>query len=115
AEGRWVALKMMRPALGHEELREQLFKREARIAAAIDHPNVIPLVEFGCELGRYFLAMEYLRGRDVSHLIGRPGAQREPIAFEIGLYIGLHASAGLGHPHRLTGDSGEPLDIAHRD
>src|SRR5688572_15803801 len=60
----WVALKMMRPALGHEELREQLFRREARIASAIRHPNVIPLYEFGFELDRYYLAMEYLRGKD---------------------------------------------------
>ncbi|MCK6552502.1 serine/threonine protein kinase, partial [Myxococcota bacterium] len=112
---RWVAIKMMRASLGHEDLRERLFKREARIASAIDHPNVVPLYGFGQELERHYLAMEYVRGRDLSHLVKNEKRGRELLPFELVLYVGMKAAAGLGHAHRLVGDRGEPLGIVHRD
>ena len=113
----WVALKMMRPSLEHEELREQLFQREARIAALIHHPHVVELLEFGEEQGHKFLAMEYVRGRDLSHLIHPRGeGTGEALAPELGLTIVLHAAAGLGHAHRLVDPStGAHLAIVHRD
>ncbi|MBI4821299.1 MAG: serine/threonine protein kinase [Deltaproteobacteria bacterium] len=114
-DARWVALKMMRPSLGHEDLREQLFKREARIASAIDHPNVVRLIEFGKESERYFLAMEYVRGRDLTALIGTEEGAREALSFEVALFVGLEAARGLGHAHRLRDPQGQPLQIVHRD
>jgi tRNA A-37 threonylcarbamoyl transferase component Bud32 len=113
--GRWVALKMMRPSLGHEELREQLFKREARIASMIAHGNVLPVFEFGYELDRYYIAMEYVRGRDLSHLIPGIDADTTPLPLGLGLFIGLEASRGLGHAHRLRDPDGHDLQIVHRD
>jgi serine/threonine protein kinase len=111
----WVAVKMMRHALGHEELREHLFKREAKIASMIDHENVIPLVQFGLEMERYYIAMEYVRGRDLSHLLKSEKKGSELLPFELGLYIGLQAAAGLGYAHRLRDERGEQLGIVHRD
>lgn len=114
--GRWVAIKLMRHALGHEDLREQLFKREARIASMLHHENVVELYEFGSELDRHYLAMEYMRGRDLSHVIrGQTGSARELVPFEVALFIGLQAAAGLGYAHRLTDDQGGVLNIIHRD
>src|SRR5262249_35912976 len=112
---RWVAIKMMRPALGHEELREQLFKREARIAAMITHPNVIPLFEFGLEMERHYISMEYVRGRDLSHLLKSEKRGGDQLPFELGLYIGFQAASGLGHAHRLRDERGDTLGIVHRD
>jgi serine/threonine protein kinase len=111
----WVAIKMMRPSMGHEDLREQLFRREARIAALIKHDNVIPLFSFGQEMERHFIAMEYVRGRDLSHLLKNDIRGRELLPFELGLYVGLEAAAGLGHAHRLRDENGQPLGIVHRD
>ncbi|MFO0724971.1 MAG: serine/threonine-protein kinase [Myxococcota bacterium] len=112
----WVALKMMRPSLEHEDLREQLFKREAKIAAALNHPNVVGLVEFGKELDRYFIAMEYVRGRDLSQLVRPPSEGGQPVPLEIGLWVGQRAAAGLGHAHRMTdAATGRELGIVHRD
>lgn len=113
---RWVALKMMRSTLGHEELRERLFEREVRIATRLNHPNVVPVYEFGQELGRPYLSMEYVQGRDLAHLLKPQGESQDPISFELGLYIGFMAARGLGHAHRLRDDeTGERLDIVHRD
>ncbi len=114
---RWVAIKMMRSTLGHEELRERLFEREVRITTRLKHANVVPVYEFGEELGRPYLAMEYVRGRDLAHLL-KPGAgdAPRPIQFELGLYIGLLAARGLGHAHRARDEeTSERLDIVHRD
>lgn len=112
---RWVAIKMMRPSIGHEELREQLFKREARIASAIAHPNVIPLFEYGLEMERHYLAMEYVRGRDLSHLLKNEKKGRGLLPYEVCLYIGYQAAAGLGYAQRLTDERGLRMDIVHRD
>lgn len=113
---RWVALKMMRSSLGHEELRSRLFEREARIAEKLTHENVIPLYEHGTEVGRPYLAMEYLRGRDLSHLLKDDKTGREQIPLELGLYIGFKAAAGLGHAHALADpDTGQSYGIVHRD
>lgn len=112
---RWVAVKMMRSSLGHEDLRERLFEREARIASKLHHPNVVPIYEYGQEMDRPFLAMEYVRGRDLSHLLKNEKKGRELLPFEIGLYIGYLAAQGLGHAHRLVDDHGGSLGIVHRD
>jgi len=112
----WVAIKMMRPSLDHEDLREQLFKREAKIAAALSHPNVVSLVEFGRELDRYFIAMEYVRGRDLSQLVRPPSEGGQLMPLEMGLLIGEAAARGLGHAHQKTDPlTGRPLGIVHRD
>jgi serine/threonine protein kinase len=113
---RWVAVKMMRSSLGHEELRLRLFDREARIASRLAHDNVVPVYEYGQEMGRPFLAMEYVRGRDLSHLLKNEKKGRELVPFELGLYVGHMAARGLGHAHRATDEeSGQSLGIVHRD
>lgn len=112
---RWVALKLMRSSIGHEDLRLRLFDREARIASRLDHENVVPIYEHGQEMGRPYLAMEYVRGRDLSHLLKNEKKGREVVPYELGLYVGLLAARGLGHAHRQTDEAGRPLDIVHRD
>jgi serine/threonine protein kinase len=63
--GRPVALKLLAPALGDDpRLRERLL-RESRLAAGLDHPNVIPIYEAGEDEGRLFIAMRYVAGGDL--------------------------------------------------
>lgn len=113
--GGWVALKLMRPALGHDALRARLFEREAHITTRLDHPNVVPVHAYGEELGRPYLAMEYVHGRDLTHLVRneRKGRPAPPAA--LALWLGKEAAAGLGHAHRLLDEAGRPLGIVHRD
>ncbi len=113
---RWVALKMMRSSLGHEELRTRLFEREARIASRLNHKNVVPIYEYGEELSRPYLAMEYVRGRDVSHLLKNEKKGIPIPPYLLALYLGQEAARGLGHAHRqIDEETSQPLGIVHRD
>lgn len=111
-----LALKLMRPGLGHEELRTRLFAREARIAAELQHPNVVAVRQVGEEEGRAYLAMEYVRGRDLARVVaaaGEPGTV--PLPPDLALFIGQEAARGLGYAHRRADGGGRPLGIVHRD
>lgn len=60
--GRHVAIKVLHPALLVDLEFIERFKHEARVAALLDHPNVVPVYDFGQEAGRYFLVMAYMPG-----------------------------------------------------
>src|SRR3954465_10617022 len=70
---RTVALKVITPAFAHDEEFRVRFKRESKLAASIEHPNVIPVYEAGEHDGVLFLAMRYVEGTDVKSLLNREG------------------------------------------
>jgi len=116
SNGDWVAIKMMRSELGNRDLRVKLFEREARIVEAIRHPNVVPLYEHGEALGRQFLAMEYISGKNLAQITSRePGKKTSALPLALALRIGLECSAGLGYAHQLRDEQGDPMEIVHRD
>lgn len=69
--GRRVALKLLVPELTEDERFRQRFLREARVAASLDHPHVVPTLTFGEEDGRLYLAMAYVEGSDLRELLRR--------------------------------------------
>jgi len=73
---RRVALKILAPELARDEEFRQRFIRESRAAAAVDHPNIIPIYEAGEADGVLFIAMRFVDGRDVQTLIN----QQHPLA-----------------------------------
>jgi streptogramin lyase len=70
---RTVALKLITPALAQDPLFRERFIRETRVAAGIDHPNVIPVFYAGEQEGRLYLAMRYVAGEDLRTLVRREG------------------------------------------
>ena len=68
-----VALKLIRPEHSEEERFRERFRRESRLAAAIDHPNVIPVLEAGDEDGVLFIEMRLVEGTDLRALIAAEG------------------------------------------
>src|SRR6476619_7990795 len=70
---RLVALKVITPAFAHDEEFRARFQRESKLAASIEHPNVIPVYEAGQHDGTLFLAMRFVEGTDVGSVLKRIG------------------------------------------
>src|SRR5438445_13789132 len=71
--GRKVALKLLDPELADDERFRERFSRESRLAASLDHPNVVPIYEAGEHDGVLFIAMRYVAGTDLAGLIDEHG------------------------------------------
>src|SRR4051795_13108233 len=100
--GRWVALKVIAPDLaGDPEFRHR-FEREARIAAGLDHPNVVPLFAAGEIDGQFYISMRYVEGTDLKALLAERGRLDYPEAADIVAQVGsaLDAAHARGLVHR---------------
>ena len=104
-----VALKVIVPTLAADSAFRERFKRESRIAASIDHPNVIPIYHAGEEDGVLFITMRYVRGTDLRGLIDKRGALEPPFAAEIVDAIG--AALDAAHAHGLVHRDVKPANI----
>src|SRR5262249_43904549 len=80
---RTVAMKVIAPELGREADFRARFERESRTAAAIDHPNVIPIFQTGEEDGLLFTTMLWVDGQDLGDLIAADGRLDAPVAADI--------------------------------
>ncbi len=93
----------------------RMFCDEARISALLNHPNIVQVYDFGHVGGTYFLAMEYLVGKDVSSLMRVLRAAKVAVPPAIAAFIAREAAIGLHHAHTLRSATGQPLGIVHRD
>jgi serine/threonine-protein kinase len=93
----------------------RMFCDEARVCALLNHPNIVQVYDFGHVGGTYFLAMEYLLGKDVSSLMRVLRAAKVAVPPAIATYIAREAAIGLHHAHTLRNAAGQALGIVHRD
>jgi serine/threonine protein kinase len=100
--GRKVALKVLTPVLAHNEQFQQRFIRESRLAASLDHPNIVPIYEAGEADGQLFIAMRYVAGSDLKALLSQTGGMPLARLLRIFVQIGdaLDAAHELGLVHR---------------
>jgi serine/threonine-protein kinase len=109
-----MVIKVLRPALADDEQFLTMFLDEARLAARLNHPNVVQTVEVGNEERQYFLAMEYLEGQSLQRLRQRV-AKEQPFPLGPHLRILVEALNGLQYAHDLVDIDGRALNIVHRD
>src|SRR6476661_2369580 len=96
-----VALKLIAPDLARDEAFRARFERESRIAASLDHPNVIPVYEAGSDGDRLFIAMRFVDGTDLGRMLAS-GALEPGLAAELVAQAGsaLDAAHARGLVHR---------------
>jgi serine/threonine protein kinase len=110
-----AVIKRLREGLADDENFRTMFLDEARLAARLNHPNVVHTYEVGEHEGVYFIAMEYLEGQSLNKVVREAEKRGTPLAPVVSARIISDALAGLHHAHTLTDFDGRPLDIIHRD
>jgi serine/threonine protein kinase len=110
-----IAIKKILPHLAEETNLINSFVNEAKLAAFLQHPNIVQIYDFGSVNGTYYIAMEYLYGKDLRLITKRYEEKGLPISIENALYIATQVCAGLDYAHKLKDFHGTPLNIIHRD
>jgi serine/threonine-protein kinase len=112
---RFVAIKRLHPHLANEQDFIEMFLDEARLAAGIHHPHVVPILEVGESDSGYYLVMEYVEGDTLARLMARALARAHPIPRPVLVRMILDTLAGLHAAHELVDASGNPVQLVHRD
>lgn len=112
---REVALKRMLPQLVDDKKTLDDFIREAKLAAQLNHPNIVRILELGRNGSTYFIAMELVRGHSLLQLL-KLMAARGGMA-PVGIVVALLAELcdALDYASNATDTEGEPMEIVHRD
>jgi len=110
-----VAIKMIHPHLSGEKELINAFIDEAKLAALLNHQNIVQIHDFGLMENSYFIAMEYLIGKDLRHIFYKMRRKYMPLSLENALYITSQICLGLDYAHKLTDFKGKPFHIIHRD
>jgi eukaryotic-like serine/threonine-protein kinase len=108
-----VVLKVMRDELREHPASLNMFLGEARLAARMNHPNVVVTTEVGEDTGRYFICMEYLEGQTLSRVLKKTVDHALPLAAR--LEIMCQMLEGLSYLHGFKDLDGTPLGLVHRD
>ncbi|MDP1922147.1 MAG: serine/threonine-protein kinase [Myxococcales bacterium] len=106
-----VVLKTLHPHLAADQSFLDVFLVEARVCAALSHPNVAQVFELVEDGGEYFLAMEYVRGRSLREVVKARG----PLGAAVSLSIVSHVLRALQHAHEARDERGAALHVLHRD
>jgi eukaryotic-like serine/threonine-protein kinase len=109
---RLFAIKVMHEHLADDEEFVAMLLDEARIAARLHHPNVVPIVDLGSQDGLHYVVMEYIEGCSLAALLKKFQGQRPP---RLLLPIVIDVLAGLHAAHSLKDDDGNPMNLVHRD
>jgi len=110
-----VVIKRILPSYSEDEAFVTMFIDEARIAARLHHPNIVQIYDFDrCE-DFYYIAMEYVNGRDLRKVLDRGIKSGKRITPVRTAQVLADIAAGLRHAHQATDDEGRPLNIVHRD
>lgn len=93
---RTVAIKLLRPKYSGSQAFQDQFRREARSAANLSHPNIVTIYDIGYDAGRLFIVMEYIEGQNLKELIRQKGF----LEVNEALPLMIQAAKGVGYAHR---------------
>jgi eukaryotic-like serine/threonine-protein kinase len=112
---RFVAIKRLHPHLAKEREFVEMFLDEARLAAGIHHPNVVPILEVGASERGYYLVMEYIEGDTLARLLARAATSGRRLPISVGIKVVVDMLLGLHAAHELRDEHGGATELVHRD
>ena len=108
-------IKTIRTDLTGDEEFIGRFADEAKIMVRIEHPNIIRVFDAGKVEHDYYIAMQYVHGRDLGDVLDRAYERGEPMPHGLGLYITDQLLRGLDYVHNLKDEHGRHMGLVHRD
>jgi serine/threonine-protein kinase len=115
AVSKLVVLKALLPEIASEPDSLARFLDEARLAALLNHGNVVQTYEVGAEGDRHVIVMEYLDGQSLASLLRRAEKENQPLPLALHLRALIDVLEGLQYAHELKGYDGKSLQLVHRD
>lgn len=110
-----VVIKRIMPHLAQEEEFVTRFIDEANIVVLLTHGNIVPVFDMGHAEGEYFIAMEYIAGRDLRDIVKRSALEGKTVPANIAVYLISETCKGLAYAHKKCDSDGTSLGIIHRD
>ncbi|MCU0673225.1 MAG: protein kinase [Myxococcota bacterium] len=110
-----VVLKLLHPELEESLEVVDQFLDEARLAARLSHPNIVPTLEVGRHESQHYIAMAYLEGMPLGRVLSMLSRRDERVSPEIAARIAVELLDALAYAHALRDFDGTPLEIVHRD
>lgn len=112
---RLVVVKEILPELSGDGGFARMLRAEAKLAAHLNHANVVQVIDLGRQDDRLYIAMEYVEGFDLNQLLRRLSEARIPLPAEFALFIVRETLRALDYAHRVRTADGRPMEIVHRD
>jgi serine/threonine protein kinase len=110
-----VAVKRILPHLSDNQEFVDMFVNEAKMVAGLTHPNIVQIFDLGRIETSYYIAMEYVHGRDLRTIRRRAQDRGLRMPLDLALRIASLVSSALEYAHRKKDDRGRPMEIVHRD
>jgi len=114
-QGSLVAVKRLLPHLCDDPAMVSLFLDEARIAVQLDHPCIVAVDDLGKRGEAYYIAMEWVPGRDLGAVLARLRDRGRHLPVPLAAAVARGMLLGLDHAHRARAEDGAPLGVVHRD
>jgi serine/threonine protein kinase len=113
--GRTVAIKRLHPHLARDPEFAAMFLDEARLAARVQHPNVVPTLDVVAAEQELFLVLEYVRGENLGNLLHTLAKAKATVPMPVATSILIGALNGLHAAHEAKDEQNRPLELVHRD
>ncbi len=112
---REVAIKKMLPHLSEDRAFIEMMIKEAKLTVLLHHPNIVQVYDLAMDGKDYFIAMEYVPGVTVGHLLELSHRSGTLLPVEAAVHMTMQVLRGLAYAHDLRSPEGEPMNLLHRD
>ena len=110
-----VAVKRILPHLSDNKEFVDMFVDEAKMVAGLTHPNIVQIFDLGRIEKSYYIAMEYVQGRDLRSILRRARERGTRVPLDLCALVASRVCAALEYAHRKKDDRGQPMMTVHRD